>query len=276
MPARASARPDTDLSYLYVQVPWQTVITCRHCTENKQPPPANSGSSPASTKGSVICRAGTVLSATHATSPCQTEAPTHLHQPQENGSRESHQEQKKNILSSIDCVFFPTPPPIFLLKRTSANGLAHALAHNGPTSPTSSILMSTDRPNLLQRLDILPAAIRQRDDNMGRLHLLVEHLLECYSRTERYVVAVVVAAVVVVELRWRSCAFWGKVSSSPGKESYFPPRPTHSVPGMDGSVVMLISRTSRHNTRAAWAGALPSCKLVVLSSRLHESWVTPR
>lgn len=135
--------------------------------------------------------------------------------------------------------------------------------------------MSTDRPNLLQRLDILPAAIRQRDDNMGRLHLLVEHLLECHSRTERYVVAVV-AAVVVVELRWRSCAFWGKVSSSSGKESYFPPRPTHSVPGMDGSVVMLISRTSRHNTRAAWAGAIPSCKLVVLSSRLHESWVTPR
>lgn len=56
--------------------------------------------------------------------------------------------------------------------------------------------MSTDRPNLLQRLDILPAAIRQRDDNMGRLHLLVEHLLEYHSRTERYVVAAV-----VVELR---------------------------------------------------------------------------
>lgn len=107
---------------------------------------------------------------------------------------------------------------------------------------------------------------------MGRLHLLVEHLLECHSRTERYV-----AVVAAVELRG-DLARSGerKVLSSSGKESYFPPRPTHSVPGMDPSVLMLISKTSRHNTRAARTGAIPSCELVVLGGRLHESWVTTR
>lgn len=89
----------------------------------------------------------------------------------------------------------PTPP----LKKKEiirnlkinllAHGLAHALAHDGPSSPSGSILVSPDRPDLLQRLDVLPATVRQRDYDVGCLHLLLEHLLERHRWTERYVAA---------------------------------------------------------------------------------------
>lgn len=55
--------------------------------------------------------------------------------------------------------------------------------------------MSSDRPDLLQRLNVLPSAIRQWGDDMGCLHLLLEYLLECYCRTERYVVVVAILRV---------------------------------------------------------------------------------
>lgn len=87
---------------------------------------------------------------------------------------------------------------------------------------------------------------------MGCLHLLVEHLLECHCRTERYVVVVAILRVL------------GKGVG----EGEFTPRIHQGW--------MLISRNSRYNTRLAWASSIPSCELVVPSSRLHESWVTSR
>lgn len=217
----------------------------------------------------MICRAGTVLSATPhlpAAAACCL-----LQRRLAGESRQIHRvvlpsatdririsgktSRPKNILESIT---HPTKLDSTRAKKTKkthlTHGLAHALAHNGPTSPTSSILMSPDRQNLLQRLDLLPATIRQRDHYMGCLHLLVEYLLECYSWAERYV-------------SWRSS---GNRCRGRGLAS---PDPRICCQGW-----MLIPppRISRHNTRLARTRVIHSCELVVPSSRLHESWISTR